>query len=266
MLPIYIFKKGVKLPDHGSYYVVTADGIFLRKDTGLLEALVKVEGISSLRKLQPFVKSRLPKIPARLIASCWGFFRKIMEQLESEAAILLHYSAATHQYQLCCPPQEVSLLSVRYDCTERFEGYQLVGIVHSHGHLRAWHSDEDEANERKFDGLHITVGQVHERYLDLSCTLVVNGNQFPQPPEAVINGIKAVRAKPSWLDGLADVPTFAKKLNRLGQQELGQRLVQYFGTKFYKLALPNPDQVLHFPKEWLTKAKVKPKPITEILL
>ena len=74
MLNIYVLQDGVQLPKKGTYYVVAKNGIFLRKETGLIEAFVKVEGIAPLQEIFVSAKLKIPKIRAKDIASIVAFF------------------------------------------------------------------------------------------------------------------------------------------------------------------------------------------------
>ena len=75
MFPIYILDKDTKLPTTGTYYIVSRNGIYLHKDTGLIQATVRVDRISSLEELTPSVTLRMPKLPPELLVRSLLFFR-----------------------------------------------------------------------------------------------------------------------------------------------------------------------------------------------
>lgn len=60
-------------------------------------------------------------------------------------------------------------------------GYKLYGTIHSHCDFSAFHSGVDDADEKKFDGLHITIGHVKKdqawsysaRYMVRTCPIKV---------------------------------------------------------------------------------------------
>jgi hypothetical protein len=197
LYPIY-FHDGAPLPAEGTYYVIAQDGMYMVKDTGLIQATVKVEKFSMLEKLPVNAKLRLPVIPAATIAQALLFFRRVYERFRAEAVVMLYYSPIEKNYLLDVFGQEVSGASAHSDIKGKFAdlGYQLVGTIHSHCDFSAFHSSVDVNNEKDFDGIHITIGHVDQPYFTLSCTAVVNNNRFPLEPVEVIKGALKVEHKP----------------------------------------------------------------------
>lgn len=189
MIPIYVLAQGVELPTEGTYYIVASNGIFLRKDTGLVQATVHVDEVPFLQNVPSSATLKLPTLPPLMMARVLLFFRRIYQRYQSEAAVLLHYSSETLQYYLHFPLQHVTQASVHYDSSERFKGFQLVGTIHSHASMQAFHSGIDDADERHFDGLHITVGRLDQPYFTVSCSVVVNSQRFSRTPEETIAGV-----------------------------------------------------------------------------
>lgn len=231
MFDVYVLKDDVKLPEKGTYYVIAKNGIFLRKETGLIEAFVKVEGIAPLREISTFAKLKIPKIPAKHIATIISFFRSVDEKYQSEAIILIHYSCKLKRFCLVCPQQRVSGACVEYDANERVAGYQLIGSIHSHSSMGAFHSDTDRSDESAFDGLHITIGSLHKLSFSVVASVVINNNRFPLDPQNAILGIRKVGMRKKYRKDFFLHP-----------------------TRFYTLR-PNstsPD-VSDFPAEWMDK-------------
>lgn len=235
MFDVYVLQDGVKLPKKGTYYVVAKNGIFLRKETGLIDAFVKVEGIAPLREISVFAKLKIPKIPAKHIAHIVVFFRAVYEKYQSEAIILVHYSSKLKRFCLVCPQQIVSGACVEYGANERVDGYQLVGSIHSHSSMGAFHSGTDITDESAFDGLHITIGSLHKPFFSVVTSVAVNNNRFPMNPKNVISGIRQVGVRRKYHKDSIAHP-----------------------TGFYALrpASPNPD-IYHFPAEWMDKVAIK---------
>ncbi len=231
MFDVYVLQDGVKLPKKGTYYVVAKNGIFLRKETGLIEAFVKVEGISPLQEISVSAKIKIPKIRAKDIASIVAFFRAVYEEYASEAIILIHYSRELKSFHLVCPEQRVCGASVEYDAHERMEGHQLIGSVHSHHSMGAFHSGTDITDESAFDGLHITIGSLHKLSFSVVASVVVNNNRFPMNPKDVISGFRQVNVR--------------KKHHK-------DSIVLPAGFYALRSASPNPD-VSDFPAEWMDK-------------
>ena len=192
MFPVYVLEKGQKLPETGTFYVVGKNGLFLVKDTGLIRATVPVKGVSFLEQVDLSAQLLLPKLSQELIVRTLLFFRAVYKKHQSEAEVQLHYNSAIGEFMLHCPKQQVSGAGVHYDSKERFEGFQLVGTIHSHAGFGAFHSGIDQSDEKNFDGLHITIGHLNQPYFTISCSMTVNGQRFTFQPEDVIIGIKKV--------------------------------------------------------------------------
>ena len=269
-IPIYILKKGEAVPQE-TCYLVTKDGVFLHKLNGLVESLVRVEGICFLESVKPKAILHLPKIPTVIMARALVFFRKIHEQMNSEANLMLHYrhQDGRKSYRFVCPIQKVSAASVEYQAEERLEGYQLVGTVHSHNRMSAFHSSVDKTDEFCFDGLHITIGSLNKfPEFSMTCSVVVNGQRFRTEPEEVISGIRRVESE-------ADRPNLPRGFMGNITESLEQGLASIldpdptsFGfyhryawmpPELYELILPgerDPGSV-SFPPQWSKKVTKK---------
>ncbi|MDO8669561.1 MAG: hypothetical protein Q7K65_04685 [Candidatus Buchananbacteria bacterium] len=276
MFPVYVLEKGTKLPEEGTYYIVAGNGLFLRKDTGLIRATVAVEGISFLDKIDLSARLLLPKLSQELIVRSLLFFRAVYKRFHGEAEVQIHYSSATQEYFIHCPKQKVSAAGVDYDSKERFEGFQLVGTIHSHCGFLAFHSSIDHNDEKYFDGLHITIGHVDQPYFTISCSMMVNGNRFTFEPEDAIIGIKKVEwQKTSVLNHRRKSVSHTQTG---GQPLEGKSLIsrlfdlspdnywqyapghQYSGItvkadQFWDIAMPEGQDYRHvsFPKSWLER-------------
>ncbi len=215
LIPVYIYEKDDALPDEGTYYVLGSNGTFLHKDTGIVKGLVRVDKIPGLGVLEAQIRMNLPKLPVSVVYRCLVFFRRVWYQYKSESALVLWYNQTTSDYYLHCPTQQVSHGGVRYDpgretspenvafvTRMRQEGYKKVGTVHSHCDFGAYHSGVDTADEAKFDGVHITIGNVDKETFSLASSLVVNDNRFPVDPQSVMLGIETASqttAKAKWM-------------------------------------------------------------------
>jgi uncharacterized protein YbaR (Trm112 family) len=58
--------------------------------------------------------------------------------------------------------------------------------------MSAFHSTTDDADEKSFDGLHITIGNVDEAFVSISASIVSNGTRFMVDPDEYIDGVKLV--------------------------------------------------------------------------
>src|SRR4030042_5091666 len=108
MFPIYILDGKTALPEKGTFYIVARDGVYLSKDTGLIRAVVKVTGISFLKEVEVKAELRMPQLPSMLVAQTLLFFRRVYEKHQSEAIVLLYYSAQKNEYKIDAPAQQVT--------------------------------------------------------------------------------------------------------------------------------------------------------------
>ena len=269
--PVYFLTDKVELPKTGNYYVIAQDGVYLHKDTGLIQATVKVNKISFLNPLMATATVRLPVIPPHLAAQALLFFRRVFVVRHSEAVLLIHFSESDG-YVLTCPKQDVSFAMVDYEPTERIDGYRLVGSFHSHCNFGAFHSGVDVADEVTFDGLHITIGRVDQPYPTLSTTTVVNDNRFAMDPENVISGLHKVDYTPSpaithrrprviRLDG--DIPVQQGNLAELLDVDfwgMVDNVMTPEKSQHYDIVLPfNQDyRNVGFPGQWMKQVHRKP--------
>lgn len=277
LYPVHILEPGAELPEKGTFYVFAQNGIYLVKDTGLIRATVKVPSMAILDPLDIKASLTMPKIPATIIAQALLFFRRVYERYKSEAAVLLYYSSKDNLYQLDVFDQTVTGASVDYAVEGKFgdTGYQLVGTIHSHCDFSAFHSGTDIHDEKNFDGIHITIGHVHQPYFTISCSAVVNNNRFLLKPEDSIIGVKEVEySKPSVFAGYRrplGVPREESK-GIYGIQEESGVLNFLFGAppaydyttpakkeQYYDLVLPDEKDYRScpFPREWLEKVGMR---------
>lgn len=235
MFKVFALREKTRLPESGIYFVVGKDGIYLHKDSEFFQGMVKVEGISFLKEVNAFARSKLPKLPRAHFQMILGFFREIHEVYDSEAIILLHYSAEKKEYRLVCPEQTVSATGIGYKASERIDGFQLVGSIHSHNTMPAFHSSIDVGDEKNFDGLHVTVGNLDREYFSACSSIVLNNNRFSVDSDTVIDGI--VR------------PDIAGKENIVLRDN-----AIFFEISESKKVLISPGKNV-FPKKWMERVK-----------
>jgi len=74
----------------------------------------------------------------------------------------------------------------------------LIGSIHSHGNMSAFHSTIDHMDEAHFDGLHITIGDVDDQFISISASVMANGYRFMVSPTEYIDGLNLVEYTPWW--------------------------------------------------------------------
>lgn len=183
-MEIYMFKIWIndgksEMPDDDILYVISKEGIFLKKKVGIVESCVPVPGISILEPLESMARLRLPKIPFSAVQAIVGFFKEVFNQHKSEAIVLLYYNEDNNRYKIVSPEQIVSPGSLNYKkLPEKDNDFILIGTIHSHASMSAFHSGTDDADEASFDGLHITFGNMENDVISVSSSVVVNGKRF----------------------------------------------------------------------------------------
>jgi len=199
MFPVYVYKEDLELPDHGNYYLVAGNGLWLHKDTGVVRAFVPVESISVLEDLdvECFVECCLPKIPAQHVWRIKTFFKNVVSEHRSEASTSLYYNKETKEFKIHVPPQSVTHGSVSYKREalthiDGMENFLCVGTIHSHCDFGAFHSGTDIGDEEDFDGLHCTFGHNNLEEFSISASVAVNGNRMLVNPLDVLEGIEPV--------------------------------------------------------------------------
>jgi len=179
--PVYIHKEGDSLPNDQIYYLVTSNGIYLYKNLGTVRSLTTVNGpINFLGTVERFAELKFPIIPRNVIGKFVSFFKYVYNNCSSESAALLLYFPRLKEYAIHCPIQNVSSGSVEWkNEDETFPaGSILAGSFHCHGNGLAFHSTTDIGDERKFDGIHVTIGHINQENPSLMASIVINGDRF----------------------------------------------------------------------------------------
>lgn len=191
MFKVVINNDEVEYPDDDIFYIVAKNGQFIRKNMGLIDSLVPVKSISILNDIKPYVTMNIPKIPSKVFTKVVSFFKNVYRIHKSEAVVMLYLENDAKKYYIHVPEQEVSGASVEYKRDVSFPGKTLVGTIHSHSNFGAFHSGTDKDDEKSFDGVHITVGNLGEEfYHSVVCSLVSNGFRVKVEPEEYMNIVK----------------------------------------------------------------------------
>lgn len=184
-----------QLPDDDACYIISKY-IYLKKRSGLINSMVRVSSIDMADALPEYAKMKLPKIKAKVFGEIAGFFQVAFNEYKSESGVILNLK--THpkhptlkKIDYTIPHQRVSGASCKYKIVID-PSYINCGTIHSHADFGAFHSGTDENDEKYFDGLHITVGNVV--HLPHSCSIsacvVVNGKRVSVDPCNYIEGIE----------------------------------------------------------------------------
>ena len=263
-----LINQGGRLPQDGNFYIIGKDGIYLSKNTGLIRAVVKVKGISTLQAVETFAKINVPKIPAEIVARALMFFRKAYDQHRVEAVALIYYSETEKKYQIEAPLQKNTYTLAKYQGLSLLaKGYKTVGSIHSHCDFSAFHSGFDRRDEDEFDGIHITLGHIDQPYFTIDSELTVNGNPFQLNPEDLVEGIHRVDYSPTSKclkrvrslgiirrieQGVSD---FLDKIDQVILGEEAESFRQRIPDQYYDLALEPGKDYRNYPPsiEWMSR-------------
>lgn len=251
LFPIWIHERGTKKPDKMPFYEISADGVFLHKETPFWKAIVPVEHISILEKQEPQFESLLPPIPKTIVKQVARFFAWITNRYYTEALVLLWWNENNSSYEITVPSQDVSPQSLRYQISdERNNGTHLIGTFHSHHSMSAFHSGVDIHDEINFDGIHGTFGSfTNSSWLD--------PNSFSLSLQSSINGFRFTMNPLEWLQGIAQFDSGRK--NQSGILQLEIRNLPKYSLTDNGVLLPVGYQP---PVEWLQNVKIMPPPLS----
>lgn len=135
----------------------------------------------------PWINWRGSKLPHHWWQKMLAFFRWTYERPggKDEALVYLYYNETSKDWLIWAPPQKGLGMTVKalpehenMKQEEEFKGFMRVGTAHHHCNMKAFASGTDIQDEEKFNGLHITVGELESAKLDLHARSIFNGNKF----------------------------------------------------------------------------------------
>lgn len=240
-MTIYIKKEGAKPPDE-HHYIVATNGFFLHKINPLMDVVMKVQQIPNLLEEQEKAEFNFPKIKIHELYQCIAFFYATYKRFNAESIVLIYWHPK-NGYLFHAPEQDVCYESIIYTRNDVFDRYRLVGSIHCHGCLIAYHSKEhefsDHEDEIDFDGLHITIGNINSNVISISCSVMVNGKRFMLNPLDYLEGIEHFEIKKNipQSDKIVNEPN-TNKLNTFFKLARSLYWEACTGFKCWELLLP----------------------------
>jgi PRTRC genetic system protein A len=189
MFRIFVNDGSQEMPDDDILYIVSKEGVYLKKKLGIMESITPVKNISILKSIEMMATMHIKPIPGTLFAPVIDFFKKVYKEYYGEAIVLLFYNEEKRTYKIVPPAQKVSAAGVDYNRAMTLEGYIMVGDIHSHANFSAFHSGVDDKDEESFDGLHITIGNNNDDEVSISTSIVSNGQRFIADTLDYVNGL-----------------------------------------------------------------------------
>jgi PRTRC genetic system protein A len=190
MFRVFVNDGTQEMPDDDILYIVCKEGIYLKKKLGIMESITPVKGISVLESVAMTAQMNIKPVPGILFAQVMSFFREVYDKFYGEAIVLLFYNEEKRVYKVVPPAQKVSGGGIDYNRAMQIDGYTMIGDIHSHANMSAFHSGIDDADETSFDGLHITIGNNKDPEVSISTSIVSNGQRFIVNTEDYVKGIR----------------------------------------------------------------------------
>ncbi len=225
IFPAYLAKTGFNISqiEANFAYVLDAKGWKLYKRNGVAIALIPVDSVQGMAELPEVVNFTATRIPLDLIRTVTAWFKKVYGKFHSEAVGYLYYNPVSYEWKFIPPTQTATGGSAKYDEATKIEDWQVVGTIHSHAGMDAFHSGTDDHDEKSFDGIHITVGRL-DSVPEYSCSIVVQGMREIVDPAILIDGMTPATEIPtSWLEAVKESaprisePIFQSRVSTLYQ-------------------------------------------------
>jgi len=190
MFKVVINDGQTEMPEDDVFYIIGKEGIYLRKKIGVMDSLAPVSQISTLQSVASSARMRISKIPGPKFAKVIEFFRAVYKEYYAEAIVLLFYDEIKKTHMIIPPHQKVTGGACDYNRGITIDGLTMIGTIHSHGSMSAFHSGTDDKDEQSFDGLHITLGNMRDEEVSISASIVANGHRIMVDPSEYVNQLR----------------------------------------------------------------------------
>jgi hypothetical protein len=190
MFNVWINDGKTEMPKDDIFYIVSKEGLFLKKKMGIFESMTPVDKVSVLQPVESYASLDIKPIPGWQFAQILCFFRAVYEKFSSEAIVILHYNQKNGRYLIEVPTQQVSGAAADYETDKTHKCFERLGTIHSHANFSAFHSGVDDKDEFDWDGLHMTIGNVKSEYFSLSTSITAGGVRFKVPSVEYVESLK----------------------------------------------------------------------------
>jgi hypothetical protein len=219
-----------------------------------MESIAPVKNISILQSINTMARMYINPLPAQYGAKILEFFKAVFEKFGGEAIVLLFYNEKTGKYKIVPPTQKVTAAACDYNRGVTVEGFTMIGTIHSHANFSAFHSGVDDADEKTFDGLHITYGNVRSEEFSLSASIVANGSRFIVNPEDYMLGLSKTKdVDEKEVHYSTKIYKFDPKTSKMVLDEVASSKSAYSQRKLDKRYLFNvPASKRQFNSKWMS--------------
>ena len=171
-------------------YVGGSNGQIYEVRQSLIGQMVtQAEKIPEYERVSPGFRYDLKRIPGEILGQIILFFKKYTEIGNFEVMIRVYYDAVDKDYVVECPQQVVT--PVRIDCSYNPDyigrnslRYIPVLEIHSHNVMRAFFSDVDDEDEKRY-GLYAVVGRLDTDSPEIILRAKANDSQVRVPVDEV---------------------------------------------------------------------------------
>lgn len=172
------------------HLVLTTEGVFtIRREGPLIYRrpahaadFERIFGLTVQDKLFRSAVELQVRVPYQLLMRAISFFRYVWQQQQREDVLLLYYYDQKKRYQLVHPPLvSASPQHVDYDLPATPADAVRFGSIHSHGRNSAYHSYQDEKDDRHSPGIHVVVGHLDLPQPSVLCVASDGTNCFAVP-------------------------------------------------------------------------------------
>lgn len=148
--------------------------------------IVPAVNLRMLEEIPQGFQFNLPKIPGELLSQSISFFRDYCSnEVELEVMVSFYYHPKTQDYIVDCPKQKVSKGRIDFEeLNYQNEGFIEVLQLHSHNSMRAYFSEVDNTDEKRFL-LYGVVGELDQECPSMRVRAGFNGYFFDLPLEYV---------------------------------------------------------------------------------
>jgi hypothetical protein len=255
MFPVIVNDGTVDFPDDDIYYIVCKEGVYLKKRLGVMESIAPVKNISILNSVETMARMHIRKIPAKNALQIINFFKAVYKEYYGEAIVLLFYNQETKKHKTVVPVQEVSGGAADYNKAITIPGWDMIGTIHSHAGMSAFHSGVDDDDEKSFDGLHITFGNMKDEDISVSASIVANGYRvMVNPSEYVNNMVLTVNVDEEEKIPYAQTWKWDPKQHKMVKLKTGKYYTRRKFDQRYRVQMAKDPK---FPAEWMEKVSKK---------
>lgn len=149
-LVTYHVHKQAPLPVNGALayqYILARNGVFIRAETAFFDVLLPIAScpVRGLLPLKPHFQLKVPTIPGKLLNTVLADARRVRRPDGGLNEVLYQFHHHGSTVQVKKPAQQATAVSVT---TTRVEDKHILCDLHSHGNMRAFFSQTDNADEQ----------------------------------------------------------------------------------------------------------------------